>query len=245
MAKMRGFKPEIWTDDKFVQLSPLARLLFMGMWNYACDNGHLEDKPVQIKMRILPADNCDVAELIEEIVEQGMVTRKKGILTVPKLGQHQRLDKRYFTTCEHCSPAERTTSARSERDGDTSGARSAPTLKEGRKEVRGEEGERSTRERASSESDFATFYDLYPKKVAKGQAAKAHKAALKKASAATILDGLKAHLPIWEKTERQFIPNPATWLNGERWADEVDKSAGHAPPAHIPSVDQLVAERGF
>jgi hypothetical protein len=23
-------------------------------------------------------------------------------------------------------------------------------------------------------------------------------------------------------TERQFIPHPATWLNGERWEDELE-----------------------
>lgn len=99
--------------------------------------------------------------------------------------------------------------------------------------------------RASDPDDFAAFYDLYPKKVGKGQAAKAHKAALKKADARTILEGLRRHLPVWEHTERQFIPNPATWLNGERWSDEVDTTPAANPLAHIPSVEELQARRGF
>lgn len=137
---MRGFKPEIWTDEKFVELQPLARLLFMGLWTYACDNGHVDDRPAQIKMRVLPADSCDVNELLEEIAALGMITRSSGVITVPNLAAHQRLDKRYFTTCQHCSPGERPPVTRSAPAVDTKGARSDHALKEGRKE--GEEGER-------------------------------------------------------------------------------------------------------
>lgn len=240
MAKMRGFKPEIWTDDKFVQLSPLARLLFMGMWNYACDNGHVEDKPIQLKIRLLPADDCDVTTLIDEIVSQGMAKRAKGVITIPKLPLHQRLDKRYFTTCSHCAPDGRTTGARSEPDGHPRDFEKS-RMKEGseRKEGSAPEGSSET------EDPFATFYDLYPKKIGRGQAAKAHKAAVKKASADDILDGLKAHLPIWEHTERQFIPNPATWLNGERWADDVDDETADDSWAHLKTAEQIKAERGY
>lgn len=136
MAKMRGIKPEIWTDDKFVELSPLARLLFIGMWNFACDNGHLDDKPKQIKMRVLPTDSCDVAELLNEMAEVGVIKRSNGVITIPNLPLHQRVDKRYLTTCAHC-----------EHDGDTTGAQREPSVHttgapgEGRKEGEGIEGE--------------------------------------------------------------------------------------------------------
>lgn len=143
MPKMRGFKPEIWTDEKFVELEPLARLLFMGMWNYSCDNGHLDDKPKQIKMRVLPTDDCDAAALIQNMVDLGMVRRDPDGLTVPKLRDHQRLDNRYFTWCDRCALDEipepsrskhpgNTSSSRRAHDGDTASTRVAPS--EGRKE---------------------------------------------------------------------------------------------------------------
>lgn len=141
---MRGFKPELWTDEKFVELTPLARLLFMGLWTYACDNGHLDDRPAQIKMRVLPADSCDVDELLDEIAKSGMIHRSNGVITVPNLAHHQRLDKRYFLTCQHCSPDERPPVAPRENPVDTKGARSGHTVTpagprdEGRKE--GSEG---------------------------------------------------------------------------------------------------------
>jgi hypothetical protein len=63
MPKIRGVKPDYWTDEDIVDLSIPARLLFIGLWNYACDNGHLQDKPKQIKMRIFPGDDVNATEL--------------------------------------------------------------------------------------------------------------------------------------------------------------------------------------
>ena len=73
MAKIRGFKPDLWTDEDFVELSPFARLLWLGLWNYSCDNGHVADKPKQIKMRVLPTDDVNCAELLREIEAQGLI----------------------------------------------------------------------------------------------------------------------------------------------------------------------------
>ena len=46
-------------------------------------------------------------------------------------------------------------------------------------------------------------------------------------------------------TEKRFIPNPATWLNGERWADEdiQSASAGGASVVDIRKMlDEIEAE---
>ena len=102
MAKNRMIRPETWTDDKFVILSPYARLLFIGMWNYACDNGHLDDSALQLKMRILPADDVDVSELLQETLNSGMVTRGNGYLKVVNLARRQPLDSRFLVFCAHC-----------------------------------------------------------------------------------------------------------------------------------------------
>jgi hypothetical protein len=153
VPKMRGIKPEIWTDEKFVELSPHARLLFVGMWHYACDNGHLDDKPKQIKMRVLPTDSVDARELIEEMVDMGMVDRDKGGLTIPKLRDHQRIDNRYFTWCDRCALDEIPEPSRSKHPDsqrghgvDTPGARGdskGSRMKEGRKVNEGD-GEASS-----------------------------------------------------------------------------------------------------
>lgn len=102
MAKNRMVRPEMWTDDKFVGLTPLARLLFIGMWNFACDNGHLDDSALQLKMRVLPADDCDLLGLLDELLAVGMVVRKDSYLKVVNLSDKQPLDLRFLVFCDHC-----------------------------------------------------------------------------------------------------------------------------------------------
>ncbi|WP_294567579.1 hypothetical protein [uncultured Arthrobacter sp.] len=100
MPKIRGFKADLWTDEDFVELSPFARLLWMGMWNYACDNGHLADKSKQIKMRVLPTDDVNCAELLRELEQNRRIVRRDGVITIPNFTRHQKPDKRYFVTCD-------------------------------------------------------------------------------------------------------------------------------------------------
>jgi len=100
VAKIRGFKPDIWTDEDFVEVSAFARLLWLGMWNYCCDNGHIQDRSKQIKMRVLPTDDVNCADLLRELADQGLIRRADGWITVPNLTKHQRPDKRYWQTCE-------------------------------------------------------------------------------------------------------------------------------------------------
>lgn len=68
---------------------------------------------------------------------------------------------------------------------------------------------------------FDAFWTNYPKKVGKPQAEKALKKALKRASQEIILAGLERHLPSWMQKDKQYIKNPATWLNNDGWNDEI------------------------
>lgn len=67
MGRMRTIKPDYWSDCDVVELSPWARLLFIGLWNFADREGRLEDRPRQIKMRIFPADNVEIEDLLREL----------------------------------------------------------------------------------------------------------------------------------------------------------------------------------
>lgn len=143
MPKIRGVKPDYWTDEDIVELSIPARLLFIGMWNYACDNGHLQDKPRQIKMRILPGDDVSIADLLAELCTRGRIERADGWITVPNLTEHQKPDRRYFTTCDKpdCIEPEETTSQRKSRRAHavhTTGAQSATAVRTPSAHVDGE-----------------------------------------------------------------------------------------------------------
>jgi hypothetical protein len=98
MARIRSLKPEFWTDEKVVAISPLARLLFMGLWNFADDEGRMVYSPMRIKLQILPADSVDISALLGEIRGKEMVNvyEVDGIeyLQIINFGKHQKVDKR-------------------------------------------------------------------------------------------------------------------------------------------------------
>jgi len=98
VARIRSLKPEFWTDEKVVSISPLARLLFMGLWNFADDEGRMVYSPVRIKLQILPSDSADISELLGEIRGKDMVKvyEVDGIeyLQILNFGKHQKVDKR-------------------------------------------------------------------------------------------------------------------------------------------------------
>lgn len=74
-------------------------------------------------------------------------------------------------------------------------------------------------------TEFDTFWTSYPKKVGKGAARKAWQ---KIKPNAELRDKMLAALETqkkseqWTKENGQFVPHASTWLNQERWDDEVE-----------------------
>lgn len=98
MARIRTIKPEFWTDEKVVTLTPLARLLFIGLWNFVDDFGRAPFSPARIKMQVLPADSADISELLGEIRREKLVTvysvGSKEYFQIQNFEKHQKVDRR-------------------------------------------------------------------------------------------------------------------------------------------------------
>lgn len=97
---------------------------------------------------------------------------------------------------------------------------------------------------------FSEFWDRYPKRVGKGDAHKAYIKALKKITHDDLMFALSERLPALEAKEKQFRPNPATWLNQERWTDDIDASndtgrprSGGSGNAMVDAFAAVAAER--
>lgn len=73
MARIRTIKPDFWTDEKLTECSLSARLMFIGMLNFADDNGNLAASAKKLKMQIFPADNIDCQPLLDELITHGVV----------------------------------------------------------------------------------------------------------------------------------------------------------------------------
>jgi hypothetical protein len=82
---------------------------------------------------------------------------------------------------------------------------------------------------------FQTFWELYPRKVAK-RSAQASWNRLSELEQKEALDALTNHLKYWKlkETSKEFIPHPATWLNQGRWEDEIDLTESVVKKPQMP-----------
>lgn len=71
---------------------------------------------------------------------------------------------------------------------------------------------------------FQAFWQAYPRRIGKGAARTAFKRAIKFSSGDEIVQGAIAYASHCEEmgTEKQYIPHPSTWLNAERWEDDLE-----------------------
>jgi len=83
---------------------------------------------------------------------------------------------------------------------------------------------------------FKTFWAAYPRKTAKENARKAwKKLKVTEELLDTILAAVERHRKSdqWLRDGGQYIPHPATWLNGHRWEDEAEEPA----EAYSPQIN--------
>lgn len=100
MARIRSIKPDFWTDEKVVELSPWERLLFIGVWNFTDDQGYIDNKPRRLKMQVFPGDDMSVADvevMIANLVAGGFLEEYDSpigpVLYVRNWARHQRVDR--------------------------------------------------------------------------------------------------------------------------------------------------------
>jgi len=95
MARIRTVKPDFFTSEDIMALSPLARLLYIGTWLDADREGRLTWKPSTLKARYLPSDQCDVKAVCDELTERGLVILYgNGLAFIPRFKDHQLINPR-------------------------------------------------------------------------------------------------------------------------------------------------------
>ena len=95
MARIRTIKPDFFTSEDITELSPLARLLYVALWCEADREGRLVWKPKTFKLRYLPADDCDIEKICQELLNLNLVIPYgDGLAFIPTFGDHQHLNPR-------------------------------------------------------------------------------------------------------------------------------------------------------
>lgn len=234
MARIRSIHPGIWTDEAFMSVSAHARLLLMGIWTEAFDDGVFEWKTLTLKARIFPVDNVDVNELLIELVNAGCISR---IENHPKKPGVIRNFQRYQRPKKPNSSGMLThewldyVGARENQDQtDDDGSEPVPhhVGTGGEKSSQMEDGGcnrssslRSEDARAPEDnSDFEEFWDAYPNKIGRPSAERAFSQAMKRTSISEIMSGVRLYAA---KTDDRQWCSPAKWLSDDRWKDQPAK----------------------
>jgi hypothetical protein len=227
-------KIELLSDRAF-------RLLIEG-WCYC--SKHLTDGVIDGRIWARRGDADARAELVDaglvEADEAGSVTfhdyvkhqrtradveeRTAKKSTAGALGNHVRWHKgagQRDETCPHCT-AEAATVAPSQDASHLRSIRESQTIAEVEVEVEVEKTPpirptASPRAGATDPAGFAAWYAAYPKHVGRAAALTAYRKALKKTDVKTLLTAVKGYD---FSPDPQYVANPSTWLNQERWLDE-------------------------
>jgi len=238
MSRIRSIHPGLFTDEAFMQASPNARLLLIGIWTECWDDGVFELKPLTLKAKIFPADNIDVSDLLTELeflkFFQSFQSGGKSYGAVRNFRKFQRPKKpnssglltdelrTYVAITDDSSELV-------ENQYGTSGGKS-PQMEDG-----GCIGKGNSLSNTDEclEQCFKHFWEAYPRKVAIAAAERAFADAAKHEQAETIIEKLKAYT---FADDPKFIPSPVNWLRDRRWMDDPKATAPAKKERDLTSV---------
>ena len=214
MARNRMIKPEYWTSKTISKLSFLARLLFIGLWNFSDDYGVLLYNTRKILGDVFPNDldvnEKKVAELLQEIISFKLLTpvthKETDYLIVSSWKEHQTVpnpNKRRWLEEEIQSSLHPNESLIS--------VSLVPNAPKGKGKSKGKV------------FDFETLWNKYPNKLGKTASEKHFKATVKTdedyESINKALDKYINHIKS-NNVEAKFIKHGSTWFNN--WKDWIE-----------------------
>jgi hypothetical protein len=203
------------------------------LWSFADD--HLDNNGVLIGWTFEDFnDEVDVENFCQSLPDSWIALSDQGFIQLPNYLEHNG-----ETAKQRALSNKRVAKNRAQKKCNAktvTGAKKVVTQKtrpEERREdkIREEEiKEKKKVKKASSYSKgFLDFWEVYPKKIGKGIAAKSYTSAVKrvseehdipKAESENIIQDAIENFAVSDKGLGEFCPNPSTWLNQSRWDDD-------------------------
>ena len=264
MARRRMIKPEFFTDEKVISLPIPARLLFIGMWNHADDEGIFKDSPIQLKVQVFPADESIDLNVIKNYIDlmiqqklliPGLNVDDGKLLKITKWHDHQTINRptpsKYIFTpinddsmSPHTQLNDNSMSNHTQLIDDSLPSKdklSKDKIKEDKIKVK-ENSAMSKTDKLKAEFTFDRFISLYPRKIRQEMASKSFKKIAAK-HLKSVFDGLDAWVKYWKDNavDVEYIPYPSTWLNQKQWEDKVD--VGEKPKKFKSALDEEIHTR--
>lgn len=221
----RMIHSSIWESDQFVSLNARQRLTYIGLISIADDEGRLRGNPALLKSKIYPMDDGITSGTIESDLQAvegaGLIIRYSvnGAVFIqhPNWEEYQNIRNDLFKPSKWPAADERNeTVTKPLRTGNGNVTLTKHNLT-----------------KHNLKKTFDRFWSAYPRKVAKQKCFEIWKRRKLGKKIDEILEGLERYKRSeqWTKDGGQFIPNPSTFLNQNRWEDEVQPSHRGRHPA--------------
>lgn len=209
-------------------------LLAVGLLNYSDDEGWFNANHLLIKAAVFPLrePSKTIPGMLQELSAIGYIAiypgaENKQYGQVLNFSKHQRVDKPRVSEIKGLAIIQDL----SKKDPGTL----SPGM-EGKGNGKGKE------DLGQQADHFGVFFSKYPKKVKKKPAKEIWKRKRLDELSDVILDDIAMRLSSDRRWKDGFIPDPTTYLNQERWNDEIDKSKagsnGKPDWAKIPREDE-------
>ena len=229
MARIRSIKPSFFFNENLAQLSPMARLFYIGLWCLADREGRLKDKPMELGAQLIPYEMTKYKpeSLLKEL-EDRFVGRYeaegKRYLVIHGFTEHQRPPNSEPPSTLPEPPADLLATNLSVAS--TTGDEQKGQEGKG-KEGKGKEGNGDGQAAPGAGVDnsvdtvdnFTQFWKAYPRKVGKAAAMKSWKTKKPPLDKCLRTLSLLVKTDQWMREDGRYIPHPATWLNQGRWDD--------------------------
>ena len=227
MGRIRTVKPEFWLDEDLSGVNPESALLAIGLLNYSDDYGYFKAHPGLIQAAIFPLRELSytVPRMIDELSRIGYIELWSGVDgkkygRVLTFSTHQRVDRKKPSVISEIERIDDTSSnaQRSNKDESTQEGKGTGKGREGK----GREYTSSGDDGVTEKPRFEEFWKAYPQKADKKKAQAIWKRRKLDQKAETIITDVLNRIANDKKWADGYIPNPTTYLNGDRWEDEMN-----------------------
>lgn len=253
MSRSRNIKPGFFQNDTLAECDPLARILFAGLWCEADRSGRLLDRPKKIKAACLPYDDCDVNALLDQLAARGFIIRyvveTVAIIQVCEFSKHQNPHKK---EAESALPPPEKMQAPYKHHASTvqepeipEPARLIPdSLNLIPDSIESSNDDSCPPPNGEGRSRFDGFWAAYPLKDGKKKAREVwQRKKLDRLADRIIADVVKRKAEHGQWLEG-YVPLATTYLNGERWQDEIRPRQGPpSRPAEVSKTTQFFKEQ--
>lgn len=93
MPRARNIKPSFFRNEILSAMPATHRLLFIGLWTEADRDGRLEDRPARLKLALLPLDDVDIGDALDDLDAAGFIRRYavdgRAYIQVTRFTEHQ------------------------------------------------------------------------------------------------------------------------------------------------------------